>query len=238
MPTICFFHDDCLGKIAVRVNARARRFVFRVKDGALVATVPQGVSESEFRGAVVQMRPKLRAMLERAPQRQLLQPGFRIDAECFAFWFEEANVRTVRFRERKGELVCLYPNGFCFEDEPVQVWLRKGIEESLRRHAQVLFPPRLRAMAKERNLVYDRLHIHKTKSRWGSCSTLGSINLSLYLMLLPMHLQDFVMHHELTHLQEMNHGPRFHRLLDEAVKGEAKRLEAELKSCKLNHIIP
>jgi hypothetical protein len=39
-------------------------------------------------------------------------------------------------------------------------------------------------------------------------------------------------------LQEMNHGPRFHRLLDEAVKGKAKRLEAELKSCKLNHIIP
>ena len=78
------------------------------------------------------------------------------------------------------------------------------------------------------------MSIHKTRGRWGSCSSRGNINLSLYLLLLPHHLQDLVMHHELTHLVEMNHSPRFHALLDEAVGGREAEYEAELKRFDTN----
>lgn len=233
MPENQFFSDAHLGKVLVRRNVRARRFVFRVKEGLLVATLPLGATEVELREVIEGMRPRLQAMLQRAPQPHSLVPGFRVDSECFMFWFEESDVRRMGFRERKGELVCHYPKGYDFSILQVQEVVRHAIEESLRRHARVLFAPRLKAMAELRGLTYQTLRIHKTKSRWGSCSSKGCINLSLYLVLLPVHLQDYVMQHELTHLQEMNHGVRFHRLLDAAVDGKSRSLEKELKACKV-----
>ena len=53
-------------------------------------------------------------------------------------------------------------------------------------------------------------------------------------MLLPRRLQDYVMHRELTHLIEMNHGPRFHALLDQALNGQRVALEQEMRHYRLD----
>jgi predicted metal-dependent hydrolase len=56
---------------------------------------------------------------------------------------------------------------------------------------------------------YTGVTVRNTQSRWGSCSAQKHINLSLSLMLLPEHLIDYVLLHELCHTVEMNHGERF-----------------------------
>lgn len=48
-------------------------------------------------------------------------------------------------------------------------------------------------------------------------------------MLLPPHLMDYVLLHELSHTKEMNHGPRFWELLDSMTGGRARALRAELR---------
>lgn len=233
MPLGTFIIQDReLGEVLLRPNPRAGRFTFRVKEGQLVCSCPLGASRQETLKALEQLRPRLLSMLERARKRsatRLIEPGFRIESEAFSFRMEESRVSRLTMRQRRGELVCHYPAGQDFSPEHVQQWLVLMIEESLREHARVLLAPRLRAMAEARGLSYKALSIHKTKGRWGSCSSKGNINLSLYLMLLPRHLQDYVMQHELTHLVEMNHGPRFHALLDEALGGSSARCERELK---------
>lgn len=96
--------------------------------------------------------------------------------------------------------------------------------ERLRAEAKRVLPPRLEALARRYGFVYNKVYIKHNRSNWGSCSTRGNINLNLNLMRLPGLLQDYVMLHELTHLREMNHGPRFHAALEEVCADRFREL--------------
>jgi predicted metal-dependent hydrolase len=104
--------------------------------------------------------------------------------------------------------------------------------EQLRAQAKVILPPRLKELADEHGFTYNRVTIKNNISNWGSCSVRGNINLNLRLVTLPQPLQDYVMLHELCHLKEMNHGPKFHALL-ESLCPNHRTLEKELRQYKL-----
>ena len=86
--------------------------------------------------------------------------------------------------------------------------------EALRRQAKAELPPRLAELAKRYGFVYKRVTIKHNASNWGSCSTLGNINLNLNVVRLPKILQDYVLLHELCHLRHQDHGHAFHLLLE------------------------
>ena len=67
------------------------------------------------------------------------------------------------------------------------------------------------------NFVHGRIAIKNTKRLWGSCSHKGNLNFSYLLLYLPRELADYVVVHELCHLQERNHGPGFWKLVAEAL---------------------
>jgi predicted metal-dependent hydrolase len=71
-----------------------------------------------------------------------------------------------------------------------------------------------------RNIV--RISVRDTKSRWGSCSSSGNLSFSWRLIFAPADVVDYVVAHEVAHLVEMNHGPRFWRLVDSLAPGSAK----------------
>ena len=104
--------------------------------------------------------------------------------------------------------------------------------EQLRAQAKASLPPRLKELADEHGFTYNRVTIKNNISNWGSCSVRGNINLNLRLVTLPQALQDYVMLHELCHLKEMNHGPKFHALL-ESLCPNHRTLEKELRQYKL-----
>ena len=104
--------------------------------------------------------------------------------------------------------------------------------EALRAQAKQELPPRLAALAAQYGFVYKKVFINNNISNWGSCSSLGNINLNLRLVTLPPELSDYVMLHELCHLKYMNHGPQFHALLESVCPGH-RALARELRQYKL-----
>ena len=78
------------------------------------------------------------------------------------------------------------------------------------------------------NQPLGRIFFKHNKSNWGSCSTLGNINISTRLLFAPKDVLEYVCAHELAHLIERNHSERFWRLVEKAVpdyKGKIKWLK-------------
>lgn len=82
--------------------------------------------------------------------------------------------------------------------------------------------PRMEARVRELNDIHfgknvNNVRLKNAKTRWGSCSTRGNINLSTRLMLAPDDVIDYVIIHELAHLVEQNHSPKFWKLVERAM---------------------
>lgn len=75
--------------------------------------------------------------------------------------------------------------------------------------AKRIIPQRVRYYADILGVTYGRITIRMQKSRWGSCSGKGNLNFNCLLMRTPEAIIDYVVVHELCHLKEMNHSPRF-----------------------------
>lgn len=220
--------DEELGRLVVRVNQRAKSLVFRTKSDAIYVSVPSGTTMKEIKQAVENLRGKLLASRRRL-NRPLIDLNYKIDTEFFKLSLVSGDKEQFLANSRLGFMQIICPPTADFTDENLQDWLRKVIEESMRRNAKSILPPRLEHLSKQCGLPYASVKINSSQGRWGSCSGRKDINLSYYLVLLPSHLIDYVLLHELCHTREMNHSERFWALLNQLTEGKALALREELK---------
>ena len=82
-------------------------------------------------------------------------------------------------------------------------------EPVLRRRAAKELPGELLALAAVHGVTVSRVSIRNQRSRWGACSSTGSITLNWRLVLVPPPVREYVMIHELMHRRELNHSQRF-----------------------------
>jgi predicted metal-dependent hydrolase len=73
----------------------------------------------------------------------------------------------------------------------------------------------LAALAEHFGVLYRRMQIRRQRTRWGSCSTSGTISLNCCLLFHPPEVVRYLLAHELAHLTHMNHSPRFWRLVEQ-----------------------
>lgn len=99
------------------------------------------------------------------------------------------------------------------------------------RKAKPILPDILAEAARETGLHFSRCQIRTQSTRWGSCSTRGGISLNAKLLFMPRHLVRYICIHELCHTQQLNHGPKFHKLVRQMLP-EVDTLEKELHSAE------
>ncbi|MEG1088377.1 MAG: YgjP-like metallopeptidase domain-containing protein [Bacteroidales bacterium] len=121
--------------------------------------------------------------------------------------------------------------------------------KEIKKRAHAILPQRLETIAKQLNSTiivrnnfgikkaspfnYGRVAIKNNRTNWGSCSSVGNINLNMHLVNLPNELIDFVIIHELCHLVYHNHSPRFHELVNLACEGRENELSKKVKGIRM-----
>ena len=91
--------------------------------------------------------------------------------------------------------------------------LRDALERWYRRRARVELAPRLDAAVARAGASYSSLQIRGQRTRWASCSSSGAMSFNWRLLLAPPEIVDYVVEHEVAHLEVHDHSDRFWRLL-------------------------
>jgi predicted metal-dependent hydrolase len=194
-------------RIAVRLvrHPRARRYLLRVeRDGGVRVTMPLAGNRHEALAFAHRSTGWIARQL-----RQRQTEGQNPD--------EWSNGAEILFR---GEQVALriqpHPLGkkISFADQTLFLAetddrIRMAVERYLRKLAEQEIPPRAIDLALKNQARIKKVTIRNQRSRWGSCSARGTISLNWRLIQTPAWVRDYIILHELTHLREMNHSPRF-----------------------------
>jgi predicted metal-dependent hydrolase len=96
---------------------------------------------------------------------------------------------------------------------PQGVALRDALERWYRRRARAEVAPRLDAACARAGTRYAGLQIRGQRTRWASCSSNGAMSFNWRLLLAPPEILDYVVEHEVAHIEVLDHSPRFWRLL-------------------------
>jgi predicted metal-dependent hydrolase len=96
-----------------------------------------------------------------------------------------------------------------------QASVKRALETLYRRKARETFENRAESYADDIGVEYEQIEIRNQRTKWGSCSTTGTLGLNWRLMMAPVDVIDYIIIHELAHLREPNHTDTFWSLVAE-----------------------
>ena len=210
MPTI---NDEEFGTITVRRSTRATQVRLRVApDGTLRASMPVYAPIFLLKRLVKASRPQLRKMLEQAQPEASYTDGQQI-GKSHTLIVRRGGTKIAAARSKQQVVVTL-PEGTNLNDPEVVRKVRDASILALRLESKSYLPKRLQFIADQYGFQYSKVRFSHASSRWGSCSSNGTISLNIALMKLPFELIDYVLIHELAHTVQMNHSTDFWQLVE------------------------
>jgi predicted metal-dependent hydrolase len=206
----------------LRRSPRARQVRVSVEnDGAVRVTLPRRAPLRAADEAVRELAPwieRRRRALARAAAELARTPG------TVPYLGHELRLVPEPGRtrvHRRGECLLVPADEAVARGEPVvvpaDVVAAAALERWYRRAARAEIATRLDSAVARAGTTYTKLTIRGQRTRWGSCSQTGAMSFNWRLLLAPAPVLDYVVEHEVCHLEVMDHSPRFWQLLQSRV---------------------
>jgi predicted metal-dependent hydrolase len=197
---------DLGAPLSIRVNPRARRLLLRIdpSERRIELVLPRGIPPEHGLKFLDAQRGWIAARLDALPQPVRFAVGGVVPVLGGPH-------RIVHARRPAAPPVAVVDGEIRVRGEPAH--LARRVRDYLARLAARELSHRARTFAARIDKPVARVTVRDTKSRWGSCSSAGNLSFSWRLILAPEAVLDYVVAHEVAHLAEMNHGPRFWKLV-------------------------
>jgi len=197
---------DLGAPLSIRVNPRARRLLLRIDAAArtIELVLPHGIPAEHGLKFLDAQRGWIAARLDALPQTVPFVEG----AVVPVFGVPH---RIRRVADPAAAPVAIIDGEIRVRSEPAH--LPRRVRDHLANLAARELARRSRDYAARIDKRVARVTVRDTKSRWGSCSSTGNLSFSWRLVFAPEDVVDYVVAHEVAHLAEMNHGPRFWKLV-------------------------
>lgn len=200
--------------LTLKVSPRARVMRLRVdpRTGAVLLTIPKRASRRKALDWAAGQRAWVEAALADVPAGLAIRPGSEVPLYGLPHRIDWSPSRPRRVEAVDGVLRVGGP----------EEGLEARILRWLKRHARDILDEETRLYAARAERTVTRVAVGDPLSRWGSCSSSGTIRYSWRLILAPDWVRRATVAHEVAHLVHMNHGPAFHALVDALLDGDAK----------------
>lgn len=206
--------------ITVKLSARARSYRLTVPHhGDPVLTIPSTGRWPEAQGFLERHRGWLAARVKRAAPQTAFADGEMLPLRGVPHRIHATGRLRgrVEVAEIDGELSLLVPGEAAHIPRRLIEWLKSEAQRDLTERSNI--------HAATLGVVVKSVSMRSQSTRWGSCSSTGSLNYNWRLILAPPHVLDYVAAHEVAHLVHMNHSPQFwattRRALPDMERGKA-----------------
>ena len=216
--------DQAIYLVRVRRHRQARRYTLRIHAATreVILTMPPRGSVREAKEFAQKHGGWIAARLHRLPEAAPFADGAMLPLRGVEHRIvHRPGVRGTVWTETGDDGEPL----LCVAGDAPHVDRRVG--DFLRREAQRDLEAASRRAAEQLGVTIKRISVRDQSSRWGSCSTTGVLSYSWRLILAPPFVLDYLAVHEVAHLVEMNHSPRFWRLVNRLCP-DAERAKAWL----------
>ncbi len=219
----------------VLLRSKRRTIGFQITEEGLRVTAPRWVTVANIDDAIQEKQQWIINNLNERRKRteRRLETAMRWeDGASFLFLGQILNLRiqrsdsvthiTTDYQEEPRELSIQLPL------DASEQQLKDSVKTWLQKEAKNVFSKRLPVYADMLGVSYKSMSLSNAATRWGSCTSQGKIHLNWRLIHFAPELIDYVIAHELAHLHEMNHSPRFWARV-ESVFPDFKRARQRLK---------
>jgi len=226
-----------IGKVVFVKFPTSKKIKIIIKPNSSVkVTLPLSVSYLEAERFVIEKKEWIVNSLNKFKEKQQSQFIYNDSVKNITKFHDLVLTKNLRHNfyisVKKNVITVSYPEELNISDIRLQKAINKGIEIALKKEAVEYIFNRINYLSEKTGIKFNELKISTAKSKWGSCTSQNNINISANVMRLPEHLIDYILLHELAHVNEKNHGHNFWVLLNK-LTGNARGLDKELKNYKI-----
>ena len=206
------------------IRTRRKKSASIQVDGDLVKVrVPKRLSDKAVRELITKRTPWIKTKLKELSDRPNIKPKKYTSGETFPYLGKNYRLKVDRGSENSVSLKGGYFVTTISNNDNQQSTVRSLLEDWYQTHAEIQLRAKTLRLASIVGVTPTSISTKPYKSRWGSCSVSGDITYNWKIILAPHRIVDYVVIHELCHLLEHNHSPRYWKHVERHVSDCGRR---------------